>query len=477
MVTVVVAALPEIEVENPEPICPGETVQLNATGTATEYLWSPAEGLTSANIPDPVFFGTTSQEYTVTGTTICGTVTETLNVVVGNLDISVSEDQTICPGESVQLQASGGDSYLWSPATGLNATSIGDPVASPDENVVYEVVITNLDGCEVTEEVAITVLPPAPVLEGDMEYVSCNGAPVYMNVSGASEYSWSPSEGLNFANIPNPVANPFHSTTYTVTGSNSCGSDVLEVSVSVSEISVSISTDSIVCYNEQFTLTAQGADTYIWQPDDFFIDPKANPARAILESGTRISVTGFNSLGCFGTASRYLRLYPRADVRAGNDHILHFGDGVMLETFSIYPITWDYSPYLSCLECNYPYASPPENTTFYATIISPYGCVETDSVRVNIRGNIYVPNSFTPNGDGLNDVFQAEGVDISEFEMEIFDRWGSLVFKSENIEDGWNGARRNDGFYCPADVYQYRIIARELQGDYFELKGHVTLLR
>lgn len=476
-VTVEVAELPEIEAESPEPICPGETVQLNATGTAAEYLWSPATGLNSATISNPVFVGTTSQEYTVTGSTVCGSDTKTVNVIVGNLNISVSEDQEICPGESVQLEATGGDTYTWSPPTGLSATDIANPIANPLESVTYEVLITSVDDCDVTEEISVTVLPPAPTLEGKTQYVSCNGAAVHLNVSGATEYSWSPSTGLNYANISNPVANPFHSTTYTVTGTNTCGSDAMEISIIVQEISVSIQADSLVCFSERFTLNGFGAETYIWQPAELFINSHSNPAQAIIETSTTVSVTGFDSLGCYDTDSKFLRLFPRASVRAGNDHILNFGEGVMLESFSIYPITWDYSPYLSCLECNYPYANPPENTTFYATIVSPEGCVERDSVRVTIRGNIYVPNSFTPDEDGLNDVFKAEGVDISEFKMEIYDRWGGLVFISENIDDGWNGSRLGGNYYCPAEVYQYRIVARELQGDYFELTGHVTLLR
>src|SRR5690606_33822107 len=224
------------------------------------------------------------------------------------------------------------------------------------ENVTYEVLITSLDGCDITEEISINILPPAPILEGKTEYVSCNGASVYLNVSGAPEYSWSPPTGLNFANIPNPVANPFHSMTYTVTGTNSCGSDVMEISIIVKEVEVSINVDSLVCYNERFELTGYGAESYIWQPAEVFINSHSNPAQAVLETSTTITVTGFDAHGCFDTDSKLLMLYPRATVSAGNDRILNFGDGVMLESFSIYPITWEYSPYLSCLECNYPYA-------------------------------------------------------------------------------------------------------------------------
>ena len=184
-----------------------------------------------------------------------------------------------------------------------------------------------------------------------------------------------------------------------------------------------------------------------------------------------------DSLGCFSTAIKYINVYPRATVHAGNDHIIQFGDEVLLQSNSVYPITWDWSPYLSCLNCNHPFANPLKTTTFYASIISPDGCDETDSVNVFVRGNLYVPNAFTPGGDGVNDIFKAEGVDISEFKMEIYNRWGDLVFISEDIRQGWDGSRRNDGYYCPADIYPYRIVAREEHGDYFELKGHVTLLR
>ena len=476
-VTVTVAELPEIEASSPEPICPGESIELLATGTATDWQWEPATGLSATNIANPIFSGNNSQEYTVTGSTACGDDSETVNVIVGSAEITVSDDVDICPGESTQLIATGGVQYQWSPTTGLSASDIANPVASPMEPTTYSVLITSDLGCDITEQVSIGILPPAPELEGQQQYVSCNGDAMLLSVSGASEYSWSPAEGLNFANISNPIAFPLFSTTYTVTGTNSCGTDELEVEVLVQEIAVSISADTLVCYDQAFTVTASGADTYIWQPAENFINRRVNPAQATLESSGVITVTGFDSLGCFATASKFIRLFPRANVRLGNDRIINFGDEVMLESFSIYPIVWEPSPSLSCLNCNYPYANPSDNTTYYATIVSEDGCPESDSVNVWVRGNIYVPNSFTPDGDGLNDIFKAKGVDISEFKMEIFNRWGDLIFTSEDIDHGWDGSNNGDGYYSPPDVYQYRIVAKEHQGDLFELKGHVTLLR
>ena len=476
-VTIEVAELPVIEVDHPDPICGGETIQLNATGNADHFTWIPGNGLSATNIPNPIFSGSSSQEYTVIGSSFCGADTVVLLISVGNPGISVSENQTICPGESVQLEAFGGKTYVWSPEGGLNNPNIPNPMANPLSSLTYEVEITDTEGCVVIEQVSIHVLPPPPTLVGKDKYVSCNGSAVLLNVIGADEYVWSPSTGLSNANIANPIATPTQTTEYTVQGTNACGEDELSVKVFVQELDVYIEVDSIVCFNNPFILNATGASSYVWQPAEFFVSNRKNPARALLEYGSNISVTGFDSLGCFSTTTKYINLYPRALVHAGNDRIIQFGDEVMLQPNSIYPITWESSPYLSCLKCNQPYAKPPETTTFYASIISPDGCEETDSVNVFVRGNMYVPNAFTPDEDGLNDIFKAEGVDISEFKMEIYNRWGDLVFISENIGQGWDGSNRSDGYYCPPDIYQYRIIAREKHGDYFELKGHVTLLR
>lgn len=475
-ISIEVESEPDIEADDPPPVCPGETVQLEATG-ADSWEWIPAIGLDVPSIAAPTFVGESSTEYTVVGTTPCGTDTAYVEVTVGNLSTEVSDNQTICPGDSVQLEATGGVAYTWTPEAGLSDPNSANPMASPEFTTGYQVEITTGDGCNAVETVNVIVLPPPPELSGDDRYVSCNGEAVSMDVEGADTYSWSPATGLNATDIPNPTANPATATTYTVTGTNQCGDDQLEVEVLVSDVEVSIQTDSVVCYDTPFFVEAHGASSYIWQPADRFVDSHEQMTQAFIEKTTKIQVTGFDTLGCFDTESAMIRLYPRAIVRAGNDFVINYGEEVQLESSSIYPIQWDYSPYLSCLDCNYPIASPPENTTFYATIESPDGCVETDSVRVNVRGLIYVPNAFTPDGDGLNDFFKAKGVDISEFKMEIYDRWGSLVFISDDIDRGWNGSFRGDGYYCPPDIYQYRIVATEHEGEVFELRGHITLLR
>ncbi len=467
---------PSLQVSDPDQICAGETVQLTASGTS-EYLWVPSTGLNADNIANPVFNGTTTTEYTVTGTSLCGTDVATVLVTVGSINASVSEDVEICPGESTTLVASGGATYSWNPATGLSNASISSPTSAPASTTIYGVTITSEDGCEQVESVEVTVLPPPPNLTGNNSYISCNGESVLTNISGADVYSWTPTDWLSNPSSGITISNPPETTTYILTGSNVCGEDIMEVTVSTSAIGVDIAVDSVVCYNMPFILQASGGNSYRWNPESVFADPQASNTTAAIEYNTLITLTGKNEDGCIGTATKYLRLHPRAEVRAGNDQVINYGDEVMLESFSIYPITWQESPYLSCINCNYPVADPLETTTIYAEIISPEGCVEKDSVGVFVRGNIYVPNSFTPNEDGLNDLFRAEGIDIAVFKMEIFDRWGVMVFQSEDMREGWNGSTNGSEYYASSGVYAYRIVAREEHGDLFEIQGHVTLIR
>lgn len=476
MITVEVIAPPNVQITDPAPVCPGQTVQLEASGADT-WQWIPVTGLSSATVANPIFSGSQSTNYTLIGNGDCGSDTALVNVTVGNLNTGVNDDKVICPGESVQLEATGGTDYSWTPATGLSDPNIANPEATPETTTDYTVSIVTDDGCDATETVTVQVLPPAPTLSGNNRYVSCSGTPVSLLMHGADEYSWSPAVGLSSDTIPNPLANPANNTTYTVTGTNICGSDQLIVNVYVGDVHVSILTDSVVCYQSPFYLEGFGADSYIWQPANVVLNSHQKVTQAIIEGSTMIKVTGFDTLGCYDVESVLIQIYPRTIVRAGNDFVINHGDEVQLESSSIYPIQWEYSPYLSCLNCNFPIANPPENTTFYASIVSPDGCSETDSVRVSVRGLIYVPNAFSPDDDGLNDIFKAEGVDISEFHMEIFDRWGKLVFTSEDISHGWNGSFRSNGYFCSPDVYQYKIVATENQGNLFELKGHVTLLR
>ena len=477
-ITVEIQGPPQVEITEPEPICPGESVQLEASG-ADEYLWTPANGLSANNVPNPTFTGEVTTTYTVSGTTACGTDEVEVTVEVGVLQIEVTNEVTLCPGESFTFDASGGTIYSWTPATYLDADDIANPTTTPPQNITYQLTVSTDLGCEGTELIHVEVLPPPPTLTAGGPYTVCNGNPVQLFVSGGGTngYEWSPSIGLSDPAISNPMANPQHPMTYTVTSSNECGTGSAEIVVKTSTVDVSISTDTIVCYHEPFFVEGTGAVDYRWQPAELFANSHAAYTAATISRTQTITLTGYNEDGCHDTQTALVRIYPREPVNAGPDGVIAYGDEIQLHPYSTYPIVWENSPYLSCLNCMQPMASPLETGWFYATILSPDGCVERDSVKITVRGNIYVPNAFTPNGDGKNDIFKAQGVDIVFFKIEIFDRWGERVFQADDIEQGWSGKSPNEDYFSPPGVYPYRIVAREHGGDVFEIKGHVVLIR
>ncbi len=474
--TVQVLNAPVLEAEDPDPICPGESVQLFAEGADT-YVWSPSNMLDDNTSDSPIFSGTSTTVLTLTGNTACGSDQTEITVTVGSDAVQFGENTAICPGESAELFITGAQSVLWSPEEGLDDPESFNPTATPSGSVIYTFTAVTDDECDTQGQVEITVLPPPPVLEGSFNYVACNGIPAQINISGAESYSWSPSEGLSADDVPDPAALPESAVTYTVTGTNACGSATEEVSVLVNSIQVNLIADSMVCHRDPFTVSATGGKTYIWQPGNIFTDPEAQTTQASVTSPTLIKVTGFDETGCSDTQERWVMLYPRPFFTAGRDRTVFFGDDPEIESNSPYPISWEPNPALSCTECNFPTVRPREHTVLYAFITDENGCTERDSVRINIHGNLYVPNAFTPDGDGVNDIFKAEGTDITYFRMEVYNRWGQQVFASDHIDRGWNGSAPDSEYYAPADVYRYRIVAREKHGEQFEVSGHVTLLR
>jgi len=140
-----------------------------------------------------------------------------------------------------------------------------------------------------------------------------------------------------------------------------------------------------------------------------------------------------------------------------------------------FPCYWWPSEGLSCDTCEQPLASPGETTVYHLAVIDDYGCVNEDSVTVRPYYPVYVPSTFTPNGDGVNDVFFVGGLPQEGFHLQIFDRWGNLVFETKDQREPWLGQGPSD-YYVASAVYNW-IVRFESLDRRTELKGHVTVVR
>jgi gliding motility-associated-like protein len=168
------------------------------------------------------------------------------------------------------------------------------------------------------------------------------------------------------------------------------------------------------------------------------------------------------------------------DLESDSIYLIWLGESVELTavaTGGTPPLTYNWGPdqYLSCTTCPSTTASPLLNSNYAVTVTDANGCTAVTGAYIEIMFAMYIPNTFTPNGDGDNDMFYAVSASVKEFNMRIFDRWGEEVFTTNNIHEGWDGTYR--GLESKQDVYVFRVEAKFMNGKYEELIGQVNLLR
>lgn len=471
--TVIVNAVPNIVVTPVPVLCQGDSLVLQVSG-AQNYIWTPSPTLINGGTASPTVFPASQTTYTVTGTNICGSDVENVTVQVSTITAFAGLNDTLCLGSSTQLQASGGVSYQWLPAAGLDNPAIPNPVATPNVNTTYVVSVMNADNCVDTDTLEI-VVEQFPVANAGPDRVICEGDATQIQATGGTQYNWSPASGLNNANIPNPLASPSFTTTYVVAVSNTCGTDRDTLTIQVIRVNGAASPDTIICPGDTLLLYATGGVAYHWEPASSVQYPDSSQTLAWPGVPTVYVVQISDPNGCSAFDSVFVDLYPVQDPDLGPDILIEFGDYTHLYAQGNGSFLWTPDSSLSCNTCSSPVASPFSSTLYNVTLTDTNGCKFTDSIYVFVEGSLYIPNTFTPNRDNLNDIFYAYGVEIKSFEMRIFTRWGEEIFYTNDLAFGWDGFHKNKA--CPIGVYVYKADFTQLSGKKGQLIGHVNLLR
>ncbi len=352
------------------------------------------------------------------------------------------------------------------------------------------VTATNEFGCIDSVQTAVTV-NALPIVDAGPDSVICLGKSVTFNPGGAGSYVWTNDKSLSCTNCTNPVATPDTTTRYYVTGTSGTGcfaSDSILVQVKTPITLVLAASDSI-CVGSSIQIAASGAEVYNWQPsaglsNASVADPMASPS-----STTTYTVTATDAKNCFSaSASIVVNVFtnPSVDITDTAVTILEGGKYVPISTTSHDVTKWQWTPAagLSCNDCAQPVASPQQTTVYQEKVINQYGCSATDNVTVHVlcnQNSLFIPNTFSPNGDGMNDYFYPRGSGLYLIRtMRIFNRWGQVVFDKVNFSvndqgSAWDGKYK--GKPQPADVYVYVIDVICDNGTVIETKGNVTLLR
>lgn len=461
----------------------------NSIGTDI-YFWDFGDGFTST-LANPVHNYTAPGNYLLTlityDTNACG-FNDTIQKPVfipTPLVISVTGTSQICLGSSSALQVIGGDTYSWSPSTGLDFTNVSNPNASPIVNTDYTVIATDTNGCKDTSTFPITVIQP-PVAGFTPTFTPCYiPATVALTNSStnSSTFIWM-LDGITVN--ATDLTHVFDSAgTYTITlisvDTSGCGfNDTTSTTIFLPPPAHATAggTDTI-CLGESLPVYSAGGSTYYWFPPEYFNDNTLqNPILTPPATGN-YSVVVTDTNGCSDTAQVPVVIFPIPYLDAGIDLIYDFGSGplfnpTMPTTGTYY---WTPSTGLSCTDCLNPEATPEVTTEYYLYYTDNYGCLYIDSLQVMVTPTVYVPNAFTVNGDGTNEYFKPILRNVIDYKLYVFDRWGQLIFYTEDQEAVWDGTFKN--VKCKEDVYVWKIkyISEIDPITIHEVLGHVTLLR
>jgi len=471
-----VPATPTIGASGPLTFCAGDSVVLTASAAAS-YNWLPG-GQTTQSIT----VTTTGNYYVETSNGSC--TAQSLLISVNVLPspavplVSASGSLTFCEGDSVVLTSSLADSYVWNPGGSINQS------LTVFTSGTYFVEVSNSSGCSANSLPVLVTVNPNPTINLNGSLVACvNTVESYTTTNlGGVDYLWTIDNGTlvsgigtNSVNVLFPDTGQAEVMVIVTNSTTSCFSQSLIGITVLPAPQAYAGNDVSVCEGQSVQLQAFGGATYSWLPptglsDPTIFNPVANPSTT-----TQYIVVVANG-SCTDSDTVLVTVNPLPTVDAGPDAYISSDSCAVLAgsgtgTYSWWPVVG-----LSNAFSATPAACPDSTITYYLTVEGAGGCSATDSVTVYVTSSgdeLVFPNTFTPNGDGKNDVWYIGG--LSRFpanRLTVFNRWGNQVYDAQPYENNWDGTSL--GRELPDGTYFYvfdRGNGEEL------LKGYLMIIR
>jgi gliding motility-associated-like protein len=472
--------------------CYADPDTISATGGAT-YLWTPAAGLACSTCATTLATPAVSTTYKVYVTTIYGcTDSSTVTVGVRPLPVLTATSGKVCFGKDTTLSVSGAVSYVWTPATGLSATTGSTVIASPFATTYYTIRGTDGYNCSNTVRDSLVIMPLSapPTVVSPVNY--CIAAPtIPLTATGTNLLWYLSTGGSGSSTAPTPSTEVPGSTWYYVSqNTNGCESPLDSIDVVVYpkpkadfdwKLTVGCKFDSV-----GFANLSSGATKYLWTFADGRTDSEAIPSHQfhiVLDTTHNWVKLVASNPGCpADSTSKDVLLYPIPphhflyDVTL--DQTINWGESAQLDVKGGYIYWW--RPDNGTLDnpnINNPVAKPTEKTTYIVYSYDKLGCLDSAQTTVDvIYTQEWIPSAFTPNGDGINDIFHVVNLRGGKLiDMFIYDRWGELVCHTRDNEKGWDGKYR--GTRQDLNVFNYYIVVERESHEVVYYKGDVTLIR
>jgi len=434
--------------------------------------------------------------------------TDTMELTINFFDIDIQDTIIACFADSVTLNP-GGDpslSYEWSPESLFSNPNEASPTVQVDNDTTITVVIFDPeadDTCILYDTIQIVVPPLFTISSIPDTLALCelkeHNLEVVIDTEDANvSIQWFDEDGNLIGEDTIITVFPGDHDFYEVVVTDEFGCELrvtIPVVFDLLEFGFGFLDNEVACINDTTAIIITGLDPdqeymFEWQDHPSIIEGLRSDTLVIYAEETVTYVVAVtNEDGCtkidsFTVEPRDLTLLIDAiadpsTIQPGENSMLDVlgasDDWIFMWTDTSAELT------LSALDIRNPIASPIKPTTYWVTVIDEFGCVGMDSVTINTTElpcefpYVYLPNAFSPNGDGINDVLYVRGIDIDEMELIIYNRLGQQVFRSRDIRNGWDGTF--NGEEMPPDVYAYHLWVLCIGGDEDVQKGNVSLIR
>jgi gliding motility-associated-like protein len=471
-------------------LCFGDSTTLTAPNGANGYEWIPGGSTAQSITIQP----STTITYTCVASGVCGykqTLTETVVVnPLPTISINSGNQNSICIGSNTNLIAAGAPNFTWN--TGAVTSSIN---VSPGADSTYTVIGTDVNGCKDTTSAFVHVNPlPLAVASNGANGPMCDGNTIYLISTGGSIFSWTGPNGYtsNQQNIALMNATTAMSGIYTVTVTNDSGcvaTDTTAIIIHQTPQAVTV-TSASTCTGDPLVLTAAGFGTINWYSDAALTQlvqsnsstyTPVNPTGTVATYYVTATSNGCISPVATATASNYnVHADGIASVSTGFTPIAVSFTNLSTGVDSLDSFFWLFGDEGTANTYNttHTYTSGGDYNVILVATETSSGCFDTTFINVVFQNGslLTIPNIFTPNGDGINDVFTVIGVSLKSLHTDIYDRWGIKIYEWDSTQGGWDGKSKS-GVASSDGTYYYIIKAEALDDKTYEKHGSFQLLK
>jgi gliding motility-associated-like protein len=461
-------------------------------GQVNSWEWNFGDGTGNDRsvLPSPTYtyntMGVKNVQLVATNTKGCRDTMVKNVAIVDKPPLSLAfRDTLICVPDAVQLQAIGSGIFSWTPGTAMVNGNTASPTVNPATTTMYTVHLDD-NGCLNHDSVKVRVVDHV-TLQAMNDTTICQSDTIRLRLqSDGLKYSWTPASQVLNAAAPNPNVVTWFTTNYQVTASiGSCTATDMVLVTTVPYPVADAGNDTTICFETAAQLNGNTeTNTYTWLPASTLSNLKILNPVATPKTSTAYILSAYDNKGCPkpGFDTVVVTVLPDINAFAGRDTAVVTGQALQLQATGGMTYQWIPATNLSNPAIANPVASyntPSTGIVYKVLVYNAAGCIDSAFVKVKVfqtMPSVFVPNAFTPNRDGKNDLLRPIAVGMARIDyFQIFNRWGQLVFRTSSNEHGWDGTIA--GKLQPSGTYVWMVKAVDYTGAPYMQRGTLVLVR